>query len=100
MTYTHLISITRPNSTLHIKEWLDIALVSSSYDISTAVFIDSNIVMILKENPSIDIEQSFNMLKDFGIPIFSQNDGTLYGQKLITSPLRLLETISKHHFTF
>ncbi len=100
MTYTHLVSITQPNSKLHIKEWLDIALVSASYDISVALFIDSEIVTTLKENPCIDIEQSFNMLKDFDVPLFSQNDGTLYGQKLTASPLTKLETISKHHFTF
>ncbi len=100
MTYTNLVSITQPNSTLHIKEWLDIALVSVSYDIPTAIFIDSEVISYLHQNPCTDIEQSFNLLKDFEAPIFSQNDGTIYGQKLSANSISSLNALSLHHFSF
>lgn len=100
MTYTHLISISLPNRPLQIKEWLDIALVSASYDVPTALFLDEKLIAELKNQPHIEIIQALNLLADFSIPMFSQQADTLYQQTIEASSLISLQRVSQHHLSF
>lgn len=99
--YTHLIIIQQPASDLHFKEALDIALVSASYDIPTAVFIDSAVIKPYQEKPaSAELEQSFNMLAEFNVGLFSNKAVTFFQQPLQLTDLYNLQTTAKHHLFF
>ncbi|MGY0399149.1 MAG: hypothetical protein ACWIPH_04275 [Ostreibacterium sp.] len=100
MTYSHLIILNHPHSALHAKEYLDIALVSASYDIPTAIFISKVSIQVLKTQQSIAIEQTFNMIGDFAIPLFSEESDKLHQQISIAITLTELKAKSQHIFTF
>lgn len=99
ISYTHLIAIQTPTSATHLKEWLDIALVSASYDINTAIYLDTAVIVNYQTLPPM-IEQAFNMLADFEIPLFSNQSQQWYGQTLTAKPLVTLQQQSRHCFIF
>lgn len=105
-TYTHLIAITDCPAPSLIKEYLDIALVSASYDIPTVIFLANDVVTVLSNNTSPIIEQSLNMVADFDIELFTEqcadcpSPTTLYRQTLSIAPLSTLKAHCKHHFIF
>lgn len=96
--YTHLIILSRPTDLLPLKEFLDIALVSASYDISTAVFINHTVIEHIQQNPSIELEQSFKMLTEFSVPIFSEQPNECYGTAVTADCLDNLRQQAQHHF--
>lgn len=102
MKYTHLIGIQSSCSELLLKEYLDIALVSVSYDIATAIFLSADVIDSIQQNNSPVLEQSFNMIADFGLAIYTDQPTStvLYQQQLHSSTLADLQHISKHHFIF
>lgn len=98
--YTHLVALIEPKPTLQTKEYLDIALVSASYDITTAVFLSDTVVLALRDAPSIDIEQAFAMLEEFAVTLFAESEQTLYGQQLQAIRLIDLQSDCRHVFCF
>ncbi len=84
MTYTHLIALTKPANELQTKEYLDIALVSASYEISTAVFLTHPVIHKLQQTETALLRQTFNMLAEFSIPLFTE---PLFTEPLFTEPL-------------
>ncbi len=70
MTYTHLIVLKNSHDSLSIKEFLDIALVSASYDLW------------------------------FAIPLFAEVSTTLYEQPLTPVLLSQLQADSRHVLVF
>ncbi len=72
MTYTHLIALTKPANELQTKEYLDIALVSASYEISTAVFLTHPVIHKLQQSETALLRQTFNMLEEFSVPLFTE----------------------------
>ncbi|MPV86179.1 hypothetical protein [Ostreibacterium oceani] len=99
-TYTTLVSITQPDSPEQIKEWLDIALVSAAHDISTAIYISTQNATALQANPKPDIEQTWNMIGEFKVPIFSESCITLFSCHSQSASLDTLTSLAKHHFSF
>lgn len=100
MTYTHLIAITQPVSDLHFKEYLDIALVSASYDSTCAVFIANTAALPHVDENNPTLAQSFNMLAEFDVPLFSEHSISVYQQALSACDLADLTAISKHCLIF
>lgn len=99
-TYTLLISITSSYDSSHLKEWLNIALVSASYQMTTAVFITSTLISALQQQTDPAIEQTFNMLGDFNVTLFSDKENTLYGQSITATNRENLQQNSRHHYDF
>lgn len=99
MQYNHLIIIDNPDSVLHFKEALDIALVSASYDIPAAVFLTPSAIALLQPN-SVELAQSINMLADFSVPLFSEKNQLLYEQTIKKQLLIELKNNSRHHLLF
>lgn len=102
--YTHLIALIDTQSLLSIKEFLDIAVVSASYDISVAVFMESTVITYLKKEThkekNIELEQVFKMIGEFQVPLFSTQTTSLYQQKMLTASLTDLQTDSQHVLFF
>lgn len=102
MTYTHLIALLKGDSERIIKEYLDIALVSASYEIPTAIFLSEQVINFIRQHNCPTIEQSLNMTTDFNIKLYTDNPmpSALYQQTIHTSTLTDLQHNSKHHFIF
>lgn len=102
MQYIHLIAINHHHSADVIKEYLDIALVSRSYDIPTAIFLHNSVVNKLLQRSEVVFEQTFNMIAEFDISLFTNQEpkALLYKQSLQVSSLSDLQKQSKHHFIF
>ncbi len=110
MTYTHLIALTKPANELQTKEYLDIALVSASYEISTAVFLTHPVVNKLQQTETALLRQTFNMLAEFSIPLLTEplftkpllaeNHTRLFGQVITPIDFEELCRQSKHLLLF
>ncbi len=110
MTYTHLIALTKPANELQTKEYLDIALVSASYEISTAVFLTHPVIHKLQQTETALLRQTFNMLAEFSIPLFTEplftkpllaeNHTRLFGQVITAIDFDALCRQSKHLLLF
>ncbi len=110
MTYQNLIIIENPASELRFKEALDIALVSASYEMRVAVFIDEKVIENDKYQSSVELEQSFNMLAEFSVPLFSNINSdtdvstdkpiTFYNNELQPIALSVLQKSAKHQLVF
>ncbi|PID67002.1 MAG: hypothetical protein CR975_00025 [Gammaproteobacteria bacterium] len=99
MKYTNLIIIQHPLSALRFKEALDIALVSASYEITAAVFINSDTIKYYQNAPqSLELEQVVNMLGEFCVPLFSDKKHSLYQNAFNPIALSALTNNSKHQF--
>lgn len=98
--YTHLIVLKTPYGELQTKEFLDIALVSASYDAPVAIFFDSVVLPTLQQFSSIELVQAFNMIKEFEIPLFAAQTTTLFGQVVPYQSLAVLSDKSQHVLTF
>ncbi|MBS9781308.1 MAG: hypothetical protein KGV56_02320 [Gammaproteobacteria bacterium] len=104
MTYKNLITIKNPASEMHFKEALDIALVSASYEMRVAVFIDEKVIENDEYQSSVELAQSFNMLAEFSVPLFSDTTtdkpSTFYNNQLQPIALSVLQKSSKHQLVF
>ncbi len=104
MNYQNLIIIENPTSELHFKEALDIALVSASYEMSVAVCIDEKVIENNEYQSSVELAQSFNMLAEFSVPLFSNTTTdkpvTFYNNQLQPIALSVLQASSKHQLIF
>lgn len=98
--YTHTVALITPHEALQTKEFLDIALVSASYDIPTAVFFSAAVLRRLQEHPAVELEQALNMLAEFEVPLFSEHTATVYGQSLAAQSLAALAADSQHTLSF
>lgn len=100
--YTHLIAIQHCQSQQILKEYLDIALVSSSYEIATVIFLDHTVVAFIQQQNSPVMEQTFNMINDFSIPLYTNKptDSVFYAKPWQIQSLSYLKTHSQHHFIF
>lgn len=99
-TYTLLISIRYLCYPNNLKELLDIALVSASYNITTAVFINAALITVLQQQTDPTIEQVFNMLADFSVRLFSDTEHMLYEQTVTATNWEQLQQSSQHHYAF
>ncbi len=99
-TYTHLIVLKNSRDSLSIKEFLDIALVSASYDLCSAVFFDAVVVNALQQSTDIALKQTFHMMAEFAIPLFAEVSTTLYEQPLKPVLLSQLQADSRHVLVF
>lgn len=99
-TYTHLIALSPTDDEQLIKEYLDIALVSASYDIPTAVFIAPQLVYYMQQHKPIALQQSLNMLAEFDVPVFSNARMQLFDKTLACAELEQLQQNSKHALLF
>ncbi len=105
MTYTHLIALTKPAGELQTKEYLDIALVSASYEIKTAVFLAYSVINKLQQSETALLRQTFNMLGEFSVPVFAgppytENDSQLFEQMILSIDFDELCRQSKHLLLF
>lgn len=110
MNYQNLIIIKNPASELHFKEALDIALVSASYEMSVAVFIDEKVIENDEYQSSVELAQSFNMLAEFSVPLFSDTNSdtdtstdkpiTFYNNQLQPIALSVLQKSAKYQLIF
>lgn len=100
MQFENLIAINEIYSELEIKEFIDIALVSASYDKSTALFLSAEIVVFIQSIKDTNLSYSINMLEEFAIPIFSEKPTTLANIQVKVTSLAKLQTLSKNNFLF
>lgn len=98
--FTHLVALICPKPPLQTKEYLDVALVSASYDITTAVFLSDAVASALRDAPSVEIEQAFAMLEEFSVTLFAESEQSLYGQQLQIGNLATLQRHCRHIFYF
>lgn len=100
--YTHLIAIQHCPSQLILKEYLDIALVSSSYDMATAIFLEHPVVAFIQQKNNLKLEQVFNMINDFSIDTYTDKAVSPSGYRSTwqIQPLSQLKAQSRHHFIF
>lgn len=99
-TYSLLVSLTQADTAMNLKEYLDIALVSASYEVTTAIFIDNALMRLLQRQTDAAIELAFNMIADFDIPLFSDKKTTLYECTATAANLADLHDNSQHHYPF
>lgn len=101
-TYQHLIVLSSPHSSLLTKEFLDIALVSASYGMASAVYFDSVVVSALSGQDSDELKQLFAMLVEFDIPLVANvsEETQLFGQKIEVAELASLKAESRHILSF
>ena len=81
-SFTHLIIISQPTTDLHLKEYLDIALVSIFYDIPRVIFFYDSAIAPHLAHPVTQLEQSFNMLGGFSVPLFAERSTVVYRQSI------------------
>lgn len=98
--YTHLIVMKNAHGMVQSKEFLDIALVSASYEIPTAVFFSDIAVQTLGDNTSAELLQIFNMMAEFEIPLFGEHSTVLQEQALGQHSLSALKENSQHILVF
>lgn len=101
-TYQHLIILSQPHSPLLTKEFLDIALVSASYGMASAVYFDSAVVSALSQQDSDELKQLFAMLAEFDIPLFANvlEETRLFEQNIRPAELSSLQADSQHILSF
>ncbi|PIE45101.1 MAG: hypothetical protein CSA45_04160 [Gammaproteobacteria bacterium] len=102
MRDTYLIAITQIHSELVLREYLDIAIVAASYDIPAIIYLTEPVVRQLQIKHCIDMEQTFKMIGDFNIALFSNctTEERLYRQSVMPSQLDKLIQVSQHYFLF
>lgn len=100
IAYTHLVVLEKQRDSLQLKEFLDIALVSASYDVPTAVFFSEAVVTAVQTTPTVELEQAVNMLAEFDIPLFAETEARIYEHTVLAQPLSALKQCSQHVLIF
>ncbi len=102
MKYTNLIIINDITKKICIKEFIDIALVSISYDIYPALFLSSKTIDIIKSTDDNDSEllSAINMLKEFKVEVFSAKQDIIKQLNISNINLDTLKEKSKNIFEF
>lgn len=100
MHYENLVVITTPYQALELKEFLDIALVSSSYDKQTAIYLSALVVKQIQTLEDTNLAYSLNMLAEFSVPIFSEKSAELINLVVKEANLSELKSSSQNIFPF
>lgn len=100
MDYENLVIISQTYPALELKEFLDIALVSSSYDKKTAIYLSSEVITQIKAMDDTNLAYSLNMLADFKVPIFSEKADKIADLTVTVADLSMLQSNSQNIFPF
>lgn len=100
MRYENLVIISQCYELLELKEFLDIALVSSSYDKTTAVYLGAEVIAQLQTAEDTNLAYSLNMLAEFAVPIYAQTAAKIADLSVSAADLAALKADSHNIFPF
>ncbi len=100
MHFENLITITEDCSALELKEYIDIALVSASYDKNTALYLSKEVIEALHETTDAQLIYTIKMLADFPVSIYGEAADELLSLVIQKQDLAALKSSSNTVFPF
>ncbi len=100
MYFENLIVINEVYSALELKEFIDIALVSASYDKKTALYLSKGVIEALHKTTNTQLIYTVKMLADFPVTIYGEVTGALSSLAIQQQDLAALKPKSKTVFPF